>query len=109
MPEGAPPLPAATDQIFRPASVKEARSDVDEMAAQRVDIIKIWVDKLHGRVPEMSPEIYKAVIDEAHKRQVRVAAHVYSLKDAKQLWPMAWMCWRIRCGTSWWMMRLCDR
>jgi imidazolonepropionase-like amidohydrolase len=85
VPEGAPPLPAATDQIFRPASVKEARSDVDEMAAQRVDIIKIWVDKLHGKVPEMSPEIYKAVIDEAHKRHVRVAAHVYSLDDAKQL------------------------
>jgi imidazolonepropionase-like amidohydrolase len=85
VPEGAPPLPAATDQIFRPASVKEARSDVDEMAAQRVDIIKIWVDKLHGKVPEMSPEIYKAVIDEAHKRHVRVAAHVYSLEDAKQL------------------------
>jgi imidazolonepropionase-like amidohydrolase len=85
VPDGAPQLSVATDQIFRPATVKEARSDVDEMAAQRVDIVKIWVDKLHGRVPEMSPEIYKAVIDEAHKRHVRVAVHVYSLEDAKQL------------------------
>jgi imidazolonepropionase-like amidohydrolase len=85
VPDGAPQLSAATDQIFRPATVKEARSNVDEMAAQRVDIVKIWVDELHGRVPEMSPEIYKAVIDEAHKRHVRVAAHVYSLEDAKHL------------------------
>ena len=84
-PNGAPPLPSATDQIFRPTLEKDARRDVDEMAAQRVDIIKIWVDNLHGKVPEMSPEIYKAVIDEAHKKHVRVAAHVYSLDDAKQL------------------------
>jgi imidazolonepropionase-like amidohydrolase len=85
VPDGAPQLSAATDQIFRPATVKEARNDVDEMAAQRVDIIKIWVDKLRGRVSEMSPEIYRAVIDEAHKRHMRVAAHVYSLEDAKHL------------------------
>ena len=85
VPDGAPPLLAATDQIFRPATEKEARRDVDEMAAQRVDIIKIWVDKLHGKAPEMGPEIYKAVIDEAHKRHERVAAHEYALEDAKQL------------------------
>ncbi|NYF90855.1 amidohydrolase family protein [Tunturiibacter empetritectus] len=85
VPEGAPPLPAAADQIYRPATEKEARRAVDEMAAQRVDIIKIWVDKLHGKSPEMTPEIYKAVIDEAHKRHVRVAAHEYALEDAKQL------------------------
>jgi imidazolonepropionase-like amidohydrolase len=84
-PGGAPPLPAAADQIYRPATVKEAQRAVDEMAAHRVDIIKIWVDKLHSKMPEMTPEIYKAVIDEAHKRHVRVAAHVYALEDAKQL------------------------
>jgi imidazolonepropionase-like amidohydrolase len=82
---GAPPLPAATDQIYRPASVDEARKDVDELAAHRADIVKIWVDKLHGAAPEMTPEIYKAVIDEAHQKHVRVAAHEYSLEDAKQL------------------------
>jgi imidazolonepropionase-like amidohydrolase len=85
VPGGAPPLPSATDQIYRPASVDEARKDVDELAAHRADIVKIWVDKLHGAAPEMTPEIYKAVIDEAHKKHVRVAAHEYSLEDAKQL------------------------
>lgn len=85
VPGGAPPLPVAADQIYRPASVDEARKDVDELAARRADMVKIWVDKLHGAVPEMTPEMYKAVIDEAHKRHVRVAAHEYALDDAKQL------------------------
>ncbi|HTC75246.1 MAG TPA: amidohydrolase family protein [Edaphobacter sp.] len=85
VPGGAPPLPAATDQIYRPATVEQARRDVDELAEHHADIVKIWVDKLHGTAPEMTPEIYKAVIDEAHRKQVRVAAHVYSLEDSKQL------------------------
>jgi imidazolonepropionase-like amidohydrolase len=55
------------------------------MAAHHVDIIKIWVDPLHGKVPEMAPTIYAAVIEEAHKNRLRVAAHEYKLDDAKQL------------------------
>jgi imidazolonepropionase-like amidohydrolase len=43
------------------------------------------VDKQHGTAPEMKPEIYKAVIDEAHQKHLRVAAHEYALGDAKQL------------------------
>jgi len=31
----------------------------------------------------MKPEIYRAVIDEAHRAGVRVAAHIYYLEDAK--------------------------
>ena len=33
----------------------------------------------------MKPEIYRAVIDEAHKRGMRVASHLYYLKDAMGL------------------------
>jgi imidazolonepropionase-like amidohydrolase len=33
----------------------------------------------------MAPEIYRAVIDEAHRRGLRVAAHVFYLADAKAL------------------------
>jgi imidazolonepropionase-like amidohydrolase len=85
VPGGAPGLPAAADQIYRPATADEARKDVDELAAHRADIVKIWVDKLHGAAPEMTPEIYKAVIDEAHRKNLRVAAHEYALEDAKEL------------------------
>jgi imidazolonepropionase-like amidohydrolase len=85
VPGGAPGLPAAADQIYRPATVEEARQDVDELATHHADIVKIWVDKGHGTMPEMKPEMYRAVIEEAHQKKLRVAAHVYALEDAKQL------------------------
>jgi imidazolonepropionase-like amidohydrolase len=85
VPDAAPPLPAAPDQISRPATAEEARAVVDEMAKRHADIVKIWVDSLGVTKPSMSPEIYRAVIEEAHKHHLRVAAHVYYLADAKSL------------------------
>ena len=85
VPDAAPPLPAAPDQLYRPATAGEARAAVDEMVKRHPDIVKIWVDSLGGTKPSMSPEIYRAVIEEAHKHHLRVAAHVYYLADAKSL------------------------
>jgi imidazolonepropionase-like amidohydrolase len=85
VPKGAPPLAVAPDQVDRPATPEEARHNVDEFVAHHADIVKIWVDPLHGRAPAMDPAIYSAVIDEAHKHRIRVAAHVYTLSDARQL------------------------
>ena len=56
------------------------------MATRHPDIIKIWVDDFFGATePKMPPEIYGAVIDEAHKHGLRVAAHIFHLEDAKSL------------------------
>ena len=85
VPDAAPPLPAAPDQLYRPATPAEARAAVDAMAKRHADMVKIWVDSLGGTKPAMSPEIYRAVIEEAHKHHLRVAAHVYYLADAKSL------------------------
>jgi imidazolonepropionase-like amidohydrolase len=85
VPDAAPPLPAAPDQLYRPATAEAARAAVDEMAKRHPDIVKIWVDSLGGTKPEMPPEIYRAVIEEAHKHHLRVAAHIYYLADAKTL------------------------
>jgi hypothetical protein len=38
-----------------------------------------------GLMPKIKPEVYSAVIDEAHKNGLRVAAHVYDLDDAKAI------------------------
>jgi len=62
-----------------------ARRSVDRNAEQKVDIIKIRVDGDDSNPNKMKPEIYRAVIDEAHKRGLRVAAHLYYLKDANGL------------------------
>jgi imidazolonepropionase-like amidohydrolase len=63
----------------------EARAAVRELAAQKVDVVKIWVDDRDGTVPKLPPALYRAVIDEAHARTLRVVAHVYYLADGKDL------------------------
>lgn len=64
---------------------EEGRRAVRELAARKVDFIKIWVDDRNGRAPELSPPLYRAIIDEAHTRGIRVNAHVFYLVDAKGL------------------------
>ena len=66
-------------------SEAEGRKAVEELAAQKVDIVKIWVDNRDGKYKKLTPEIYGAIIDEAHKRGLRVTAHIFDLEDAKGL------------------------
>ena len=66
----------------------EGRAAVEELHGHGVDIIKIWVDDRGGTVPKLGPEVYRAIIDEAHARGMRVASHLGStsgLADAKDL------------------------
>jgi imidazolonepropionase-like amidohydrolase len=49
VPHGAPPLTVANDQVYLPATVDEARRNVGDFAAHHADIVKIWVDALHGK------------------------------------------------------------
>ena len=77
------PEPGRTTAPYWVTTTTEARKAVHEDAAKRVDIIKIWVDDRMGTVKKLSPEIYRAVIDEAHKNGLRVIAHIYTLEDAK--------------------------
>src|SRR5688500_6318256 len=63
----------------------DGRKAVEELAARKVDIVKIWVDTRDGKYKKLSPEIYGAIIDEAHKRNLRVTAHIFDLEDAKGL------------------------
>ena len=63
----------------------EARKAVEELAARKVDIVKIWVDDRNGRAPKLSAPLYRAIIDEAHRRQLRVIAHVFYHVDAVDL------------------------
>jgi len=71
--------------VLTPTTPDEARSQVAGVADQKVDIVKIRVDDNLGTTPKMSPEVYRTVIDEAHKRGLRVATHLFYLADAKSL------------------------
>jgi imidazolonepropionase-like amidohydrolase len=66
-------------------TVGEARKAVQGNAAKRPDIIKIWVDDRDNTVPKLTPELYGAIIDEAHKAKIRVTAHIFDLEDGKGL------------------------
>jgi imidazolonepropionase-like amidohydrolase len=63
----------------------DGRKAVQELAAKKVDWVKIWVDDRNGTVPKLTPPLYRAIIDEAHKNNLRVVAHIYYLADAKEL------------------------
>lgn len=80
-----PPASAGMDKAFRPESEEEARKNVRQLAASKPDVIKLWVDDSWGKFPKMKPEVYRAVIDEAHKHGIRVASHVFYLEDARSL------------------------
>ena len=58
---------------------------VDDNAAMKVDWIKIRVDDNLGKTRKMKPNVYQAVIRQAHRKGLRVAAHLYYLDDAKKL------------------------
>jgi imidazolonepropionase-like amidohydrolase len=79
------PEKGRTEVPFWITTPEEGRKAVQDNAAKRVDIIKIWVDDRDGKFPKLTPPLYSAVIDEAHKHKLRVSAHIFSLEDAKGL------------------------
>jgi imidazolonepropionase-like amidohydrolase len=66
-------------------SEEEARQAVARVAALKPDIIKIRIDDNLGTATKLPPEVYRAIIDESHRRSLRVAAHIFYLNDAKEV------------------------
>jgi imidazolonepropionase-like amidohydrolase len=85
----APPDEVRPDNMrhsaYSIATVDDARAAVRELKARRVEIVKTWVDDRGGRVRKMPPEVYGAIIDEAHANGMRVMVHATGLDDAKAL------------------------
>ena len=79
------PEPGRTTVPYWVSSEAEGKKAVEELAAHKVDLVKIWVDTRDGKYKKLTPEIYGAIIDEAHKRGLRVTAHIFDLEDAKGL------------------------
>jgi imidazolonepropionase-like amidohydrolase len=63
----------------------EARKLVATLDSQHVDAVKIVVDDRRGTAVKLPHEVSLAVIDEAHKRHLRVFAHIHDYDDAKFL------------------------
>jgi imidazolonepropionase-like amidohydrolase len=84
-PPDAGPAPPMREVPYGVSTEDEARSAVRELAAKKADFVKIWVDDRNGTVKKLSPAMYRAIIDEAHKGQLRVFAHIATLADTKDL------------------------
>lgn len=79
------PEKGRTEAPYWVTNEAEARKAVQELAARKVDFVKIWVDDRDGKYKKLGPDLYGAVIDEAHKNALRVTAHIFTLEDAKGL------------------------
>jgi imidazolonepropionase-like amidohydrolase len=84
MPNAGPGGPMR-DSAYGVTNEAEARKDVQELAAHKADMVKIWVDDRNGTVEKLKPNLYRAIIDEAHQHNLRVLAHTTELADAKDL------------------------
>jgi imidazolonepropionase-like amidohydrolase len=69
--------------VYEVSTAAEARTAVAGMAARGLKHVKIWVDDRRGTYPKMTPEVYNAVIDEAHTRGMLVQAHAIQMADQK--------------------------
>jgi len=79
------PEPGRSEIPHWVTDAEEARAAVREEAGLGVDIIKIWVDDRNGQYDKLAPDVYRAIIDEAHMHDLQVTAHIFNLADAKDL------------------------
>ena len=91
-PDTGPGEPSRNDVPYPVVSEWQARTAVRELAAQEVSFVKLWVEDRGGlrdpadeRRPFLTPEIIRAAIDEAHRADLRVIAHVKTLALTKEL------------------------
>ena len=70
---------------YEPSEPEEAAAQVNELATHHPDVVKIWVDDRFGDFKKTPIGISTAIIRTAHAHKLKVIAHVFYLKDAKEL------------------------
>jgi imidazolonepropionase-like amidohydrolase len=71
--------------VVSAAEPEAARKAVDDVKAMKADLVKIRVDDNLGTATKMPVDAYRAVIDQAHKQGLKVAAHIFYLQDAREI------------------------
>lgn len=85
MPGNPPAAAFGFDKKFTSGDDPEIAKQIDALAKLKPDVVKIWVDDFGGSNSKMPEPVYRAIIREAHKHHLRVAAHLYYLADAYKL------------------------
>jgi imidazolonepropionase-like amidohydrolase len=84
-PNAGPGGAAYAGIAYEVTTEEQSRQAVRELAAQKVDLVKIWVDDRNGRAPRLPSPLSRAIIDEGHKHGLKVNAHVFYYTDAVDL------------------------
>jgi imidazolonepropionase-like amidohydrolase len=84
-PNAGPGAAAYAGIAYEITTEDQARKAVSELAARKVDAIKIWVDDRGGRAPSLPIALSRTVIDEGHRLGFKVSAHVFYHKHAVEL------------------------
>lgn len=71
--------------LLRPNTADDVPQMVERLAKLKPTTVKMWVDDHGGKGKKMEPEIYKRIIQEAHKNDISVTAHLFYVEDAKKL------------------------
>ena len=77
--------PSRVDVPYPVTTTEEARQAVREYVRMKPEFIKIWVDDRGGTKKTLTPPLYRAIAEEAHKYNVPVAVHNVTLANAKEL------------------------
>ncbi len=91
---GAQGHASRADVMYGVSTPDEARAAVRDYVRIKPEFIKIWVDDRNGRKTTLTPPLYRALIEEAHKHNVPVGVHNVKLSDAKEL---------LRAGVEGWL------
>ncbi len=84
-PNAGPGAAALRTSAYGVTSEEDGRRYVQELAAQGVAFVKVWVDDRGGSVEKLEPALYRAIIEEAHQHGLDVIAHVFYHDDAEEL------------------------
>jgi len=84
-PNAGPGNPIYAHFAYAISTEAQARQAVEEQAGRGVDAIKIWVDDRGGRAPRLPITVSRVIIEEAHARGLKVAAHIFYHQDAIEL------------------------
>src|ERR1700676_1596573 len=73
------------DVSYPVTTVEEVRAAVADYVKMKPEFIKIWVDDRQRTKTTLTPPLYRAILEEAHKYNVPVGVHNVTLADAKEM------------------------
>ncbi len=73
------------DVTIQVSGATDARKAIADLAGQKVDAIKLWMDDGNGKGAKLKADAYTVAIETAHKEKLKIVAEVFDLSDAKDL------------------------